>query len=166
MMETVVTFKGGGLDQLKQQVGTPQVGDTALLHCRGFYTAERPSLLPGFRKKESKVEFLSTHRIGSTAFIRVPITKSTSKEAHELEEHLAAIAFTMALGDSVRVTLPAGSFPTNNKNFVKGQYASIADDAQSLILEVDSFRIERDGKEHHRVNRNGHDTMGIAGGGF
>lgn len=165
-MQTVVTFKGDGLDQLRQQLGTPQVGDSALLHCRGFYTAERPFLLPGIRKKVRKVEFLSTHRVGSTAFIRVPITKSTSKEAHELEEHLAAIAFTMALGDSIRVTIPAGSFPTNSNNFVKGQYTCIPDDAQSVVLEVDSFRIERDGKEHHRVNRNGHDAMGIPGGGF
>jgi len=161
-MQKTVTFSGKGTNQLGEVIGMHQPGDTAFIHLKGWYVAPRTSCCGG-QAQDRKEEFVSTHRISDTAFIEVPITKSDSKPS-TLRECLESVLSTMELGDCV--TAKFTTFPKNEKGLVKGQLERIPEDASELILEIDSFRIMRDGKVHRRTNRNGHDSYGAAGAGM
>jgi len=155
-MQKTVRLSGKGTNQLGEVIGMHKPGDTAFIHLKGWYVAPRTTCFGG-KTKDRKDQFVSTHRIFDAAFFEVPITKSDGKPTTWCQ-CLELVLSTMKLGDDV--TAKFTTFPKNEKDMVKGQWKRIPEDAAELILEIDSFRIVRDGKVHRRPDRNEHDTDG------
>ena len=163
-----VTHAGTGIDQIGNDIGTPRMGDIVKVHIKGSYYAQRPLFRlcnKDYFLKQRKVDFLHTHFIGETAFVSVHIGNS-SKNAFNDEDgyglgKLVRVAVEgMAFGeaavftsDNVAKALNFGSDKGSKKSICRGHVEA---DAEVLVLEIESFRIVRDGREHFRQVRNGY----------
>jgi hypothetical protein len=167
-------FSSEGVDQLGRQVGIPLPQDVVKLHIKGSYASTRPLFKIGKKgfgaSKLRKMEFLSSHIIGETAFFEVPIqtTTSSTKVPKTVAEILEPCVRTMVLGEQSIFTLDFASMDETTKDLFcgakihKGHYKNMPRDAEKLIFDLDSFRIVRPDPskknvkiEHYRKSRNG-----------
>ena len=143
--------------------GKAQVGDVVQVHCKATYTAKRSGLL-GKPKLQTK-EFLSTHRVGDTCFVDLPIQKQVAPKT--VLDVLAYAVKDLTLGQSVVLTYDVTQMDDDTKELFTGtetchraQYGQIPEDALSVSFKVDVFRFQRDGKVYRRENRNGAGHIG------
>lgn len=164
-----ITHSGSGLDQIGNDVGTIRNGDIVKVHMKGSYYGQRPLFRlcnKDYFLKQRKVEFLNSHFIGETAFVSVHIGNS-SKNAFNDEDgyglgKLVRIAVEgMAFGEAAVFTsnnvakaMSFGGGKGSQKLICRGHDMHVEADADVLVLEIESFRIVRDGREHHRQVRN------------
>ena len=181
-MRKEVTHRSTGLNQLGHTIGLPQEGDEHKVHVRGFYRARRPKfelLGKKYFEKMRRIQFLDTHMVGDTAFVCVHVgaeshdisssilSKGGGKKANDgaggtLGELIQTAASGMVLGEAARFTYDISDASESQKmslfrdknRICRGHFDSVKDDATSIILEVDSFRIMRNGKENCRKRRN------------
>lgn len=152
-----------GKDQLGAAVGCPQPGDVAKIHVRGIFTEYNVPFCWGLsRRSVVTTEFLDTHRIGDTAFVRLSIpaanANSTSKpQEPTLQDILIDAVQSMTLGESATVTYTTASegILLAKHCLHKGQYQDVPSGVP-VELQVDLFRIARGQEtEHRRPTRNG-----------
>ncbi len=176
-----VMHRSNGVDQLGQSIGLPRSGDVHKVHVRGYYLAHRPlfTLLgKKYFEKERRVEFLNTHNVGDTAFVCIHVgmggglsssisilSKDDNDTANAsggtLGRLLQTAATGMMLGETSVFTYDVALAPVEERRSLfdadricLGYLGPIGEDATKLLLEVDSFRIEREGKDQHRQVRN------------
>lgn len=165
-----VTHTGGkGQDQLGNMVGVLQPGDTAKLHMTAYFTAQRPMFKMGSKKigdKVRKIEFLRTHSVGETAFVSIDVGKPHRQVPSDPLGLIGYCIQDMQLGESATFEVDAAVLKNPNAagKIGPGHYKKIGDDAQTVVLKIDLFRVLRSGTLHHRPNRNG--TGGSMPGSF
>lgn len=133
--------------------------------------------------KERRVDFLDTHVVGDTAFVSVRVgddkvgvggggvlPKDDDENDNDddgggtLGRLLRTAASGMVLGESATFACDVSSatederrslfFGPERVRGIRGCLGPVGEDATGLMLEVDSFRIARDGTEHFRRVRN------------
>ena len=162
-MRKQILFSSHGKDQLDRDVGKALPGDTAKCHLKASFTAELPSFTIGkktFGVKVREKEFLSTRVVGSTAFFEVEIPTVIAESPTTFEEILAECLRTMSLGEAALFRFDFASLDPKvckemQHKLHKGHYSTVPENAQELLLEIESFRIARDTTEHFRVSRYG-----------
>ena len=165
------THAGTGLDQIGNDMGTPRMGDIVKVHMKGSYYARRPLFrlcTKDYFLKQRKVEFLNTHFIGETAFVSIHIGNSSKnafndEDGHGLGKLVRVAVEGMAFGeaavftsDNVAKAMSFGSNAGSKKLICRGHDMDVEADAEVLVLEIESFRIVRDGREHFRQVGNGY----------
>lgn len=144
-----VTYDSDGLDQLGNQLGKPNPGDTARVHVKGYYISQKPSGL--FRKKNAKKPFIDTHSVGETAFVDLQIPKQVQGNNSLVAIFMDAVR-TMKLGDAAETYFVSSEQGCTER--IKGWIEDVPPH-HDVVMQIDLFRIVRDGKEHRRKTRNG-----------
>lgn len=163
MPTKVISRRAKGEDQLGNSVGLPREGDLVKFHVKAAFFAKRPKLQLGkikFLEKRRPVQFISTHIIGDTAFVEIKITSDQPEPVKALDDivgFMRMFVHGMQLGEVATFTLSSSEFevPEENSKLCKGHYATLGEDADELMFEIDLFRIVRGGKEHRCRNRYG-----------
>eukprot|EP00563_Minutocellus_polymorphus_P021194 CAMPEP_0197725438 /NCGR_PEP_ID=MMETSP1434-20131217/6974_1 /TAXON_ID=265543 /ORGANISM="Minutocellus polymorphus, Strain CCMP3303" /LENGTH=238 /DNA_ID=CAMNT_0043310913 /DNA_START=99 /DNA_END=815 /DNA_ORIENTATION=- len=175
--EKKITHKSKAIDQLGNHVGMHQKGDVAKVHVRGHFLATRPLFRLGkknFHVKQRKVFFLDTHHVGETAFVEVNIGNADKNNFDDddcdgLGRLIRNAVEGMVFGESAIFTSdnistrkePSSSSPQriigrSNARICRGHFYPVETDAEVLCLEIDSFRVVRNGKLRARQIRNGY----------
>ena len=173
-----VTRRSQGLNQLGENIGLPKSGDVHKLHIRGYYLAPRPLFRLRGRKcweKQRTVEFLDTHSVGDTAFVNVHVGDGGGLSSSILPREdandpdvigvlgilIQSAATDMVLGEKATFTYDIAAASEqerrslfDGKRICRGYYGPIEEDATELLLEIDSFRIERNGRDQCRKVQN------------
>ncbi len=169
-----ITHPGTGLDQLGNDMGMPRMGDVVKVHMKGNFFAQRPLFRlcnKDYFVKQRKMDFLNTHSIGETAYVKVHVGNSSKNAFKDGDGNgigrLVRVAVEgMAFGEAATFTCDnvekALSFNSDNANckgskkICSGHDMDVDPDAEVMVLEIESFRIVRNNKEHCRQVRNGY----------
>ena len=158
--EKKISYKANGKDQLGNMIGQIQPGDKVKLHVDGYFMGQPKPLFSLFAKRKQvgapskplkKMNFLNTHIAGDTAFIEVVIPKAIQAKP-TLPAVLMDAVRTMILGEAATITFTTGVEGITER-IHKAHHEDVPPNT-TVILEVDLFRVVRDGKEHMRVKRN------------
>jgi hypothetical protein len=109
-------------------------------------------------------EFISTHLVGETAFFDLDMSKATFSDSpadpKTLNDLLALCVRDMVLGESATFAFDIMGTSSYIKDIVRnsgklhrGHYANVPQDADSMILDLDLFRIYREDSSTGNPNR-------------
>jgi hypothetical protein len=142
---------------------------------KGKYNSVCPLFKLGSIKVANKPrtkEFISTHIVGETAFFDLDMSKAVFSDSppdpKTMNDLLAQCVRDMVLGESATFAFDVTGKSSYVKDIVRnsgklhgGHYASVPEDANSIVLELDLFRIYREDitsgkrKSHYRISRHG-----------
>lgn len=127
-----------GLDQLKNPIGKPQVGDTVSIHIRGYY----------IKSNNKRKEFEDTWHSEKLHNFKIG--------ADQTIPGIETCVVDMELGEEATITMTPdvgyGDKPHNG-------YCAVVPPNSNLVLEVALMTIVRNGKEHRRKRPK--DTSGL-----